>query len=104
MGIIEKQATKNAIYSYIGAALGFITITISAHLLNPDQNGLVRILIYISALFSQFSGLGFNTVTIRFFPYFRDKDKGHHGYLFYGIITTVIGFLICYAFFLCRMQ
>ncbi|OFY84031.1 MAG: hypothetical protein A3F72_18605 [Bacteroidetes bacterium RIFCSPLOWO2_12_FULL_35_15] len=100
MGIIEKQATKNAIYSYIGAALGFITITISAHLLNPDQNGLVRILIYISALFSQFSGLGFNTVTIRFFPYFRDKDKGHHGYLFYGIITTVIGFLICYAFFL----
>lgn len=99
MGIIEKQATKNAIYSYIGAALGFITITISAHLLNPDQNGLVRILIYISALFSQFSGLGFNTVTIRFFPYFRDKDKGHHGYLFYGIITTLTGFLICYAFF-----
>ncbi|MES2590595.1 MAG: oligosaccharide flippase family protein [Bacteroidota bacterium] len=99
MGIIEKQATKNAIYSYLGAALGFLTVMWSSHLLNPDENGLTRILVSISALFSQFAGLGFNAVTIRFFPYFRDKDKGHHGYLFYGIITTLLGFLICFLFF-----
>ena len=97
MGIIEKQATKNAIYSYLGAALGFITVMWSSHLLNPDEIGLTRILISISVLFSQFSGLGFNTVTIRFFPYFRNKDKGHHGFLFYGILVTLAGFLICYC-------
>lgn len=99
MGIIEKQATKNAIYSYLGAGLGFLTVLWSTHLLNPDEYGLTRILISVSALFSQFSTLGFNAVTIRFFPYFRNKDKGHHGYLFYGIITTLLGFLLCFICF-----
>lgn len=99
MGIIEKQATKNVIYSYLGAGLGFLTVLWSTHLLNPDEYGLTRILISISALFAQFSGLGFNVVTIRFFPYFRNKEKGHHGFLFYGIITVLIGFLICYLGF-----
>lgn len=100
MGIIEKQATKNAIYSYLGAGLGFLTVMWSSHLLSPDENGLTRVLVSISVLFSQFGGLGFNAVTIRFFPYFRSKDKGHHGYLFYGIITTLLGFFICYICFL----
>jgi O-antigen/teichoic acid export membrane protein len=99
MGIIEKQATRNAIYSYIGAALGFVTVMWSSHLLSPDENGLTRVLLSISMLFSLFFGLGFNSVTIRFFPYFRNKENGHHGYLFYGIITTAIGFLICCLFF-----
>lgn len=99
MGIIEKQATKNAIYSYLGAGLGFLTVMWSSHLLNPDENGLTRILVSVSALFSQFAGLGFNAVTVRYFPYFRNKDKGHHGYLFYGIITTLTGFLLCYICF-----
>ena len=100
MGIIEKQATKNAIYSYLGAGLGFLTVMWSSHLLNPDENGLTRILLSISILFSLFFGLGFNSITIRFFPYFRNKEKGHHGYLFYGITTTIIGFLICFLFFI----
>lgn len=99
MGIIEKQATKNAIYSYLGAFLGFITVMWSSHLLSPDENGLTRILVSTAVLFSQFANLGFNTVTVRFFPYFRNKDKGHHGYLFYGIITSLMGFLICLACF-----
>lgn len=99
MGIIEKQATKNLIYSYLGAGIGFITILLSAHVLKTDENGLTGILVSISALFSQFAGLGFNSVTVRFFPYFRNKEKGHHGYLFYGIIITLIGFFICYLLF-----
>ncbi|MGQ0829628.1 MAG: polysaccharide biosynthesis protein, partial [Bacteroidota bacterium] len=82
MGIIEKQATKNVIYSYVGAGLGFITLMWLAHLLSPSENGLIRILISYAALFAQFANLGFTSVTIRFFPYFRNKDKGHHGFLF----------------------
>ena len=99
MGIIEKQATKSLIYSYSGAILGFLTVMFSSHLLSADENGLTRILVSVSSLLSLFSGLGFNAVTIRFFPYFRNKDKGHHGFLFYGILTTLIGFSICYLIF-----
>lgn len=99
MGIIEKQATKNVIYSYMGIAIGFVTFILSAYILQANENGLTGILVSISALFSQFAALGFNGVTVRFFPYFRNKEKGHHGYLFYGIIITLIGFLVCYGVF-----
>lgn len=99
MGIIEKQATRNAIYSYLGALLGFFTVMFSSHLLTTDENGLTRIFVSISALFSQFGNLGFNAVTIRFFPYFKNKEKGHHGFLFYAILVALIGFIICLILF-----
>lgn len=100
MGIIEKQATKNAIYSYLGAGLGFITVMWLAHLLSPAENGARGLLISYAALFAQFANLGFTSVTNRFFPYFRNKEKGHHGFLFYALIITSIGFLLCYIIFL----
>ena len=101
MGIIEKQATRNAIYSYIGAGLGFITIMWIAHLLSPAENGAIRIIISYSALFAQFANLGFIAVTTRFFPYFRDHEKGHHGFLFYAIVVSLIGSLLALLVFLC---
>jgi O-antigen/teichoic acid export membrane protein len=104
MGIIEKQATRNAIYSYAGAGLGFITLIWLARL-GTAQNGVIRILISYAALFSQFANLGFTSVTIRFFPYFRNKDKGHHGFLFYALIVSLIGFIIfVFAFLILKPQ
>jgi O-antigen/teichoic acid export membrane protein len=99
MGIIEKQATRNVIYSYLGAGLGFITLMWLPHLLTTDENGLIRILISITALIAQFSNLGFTSVTIRFFPYFRNKEMGHHGFLFYAIFVSLIGFILCFIVF-----
>ena len=99
MGIIEKQASKNLIYSYAGASLGFLTLLWLSHTLTTDENGLIRILISVSTLFAQFSGLGFSIVTIRLFPYFRDKEKGHNGFLFYAIIVSLIGFCLCWVAF-----
>ena len=100
MGIIEKQATRNAIYSYMGAVLGFITVTWMSYLLTPSENGAIGIISSYAFLFAQFANLGFTSVTVRFFPYFRDKDKGHNGFLFYAILVSLIGFLICCIVFL----
>jgi O-antigen/teichoic acid export membrane protein len=101
MGIIEKQATKNVIISYLGAALGTVTtLLLLPYLLTTNENGLIGILVNVSALLAQFANLGFSTVTIRFFPYFKNKDKGHHGFLFYALIVSFIGFLLCYITFL----
>ena len=101
MGIIEKQATQNAIISYFGAGLGAITtLLLLPHLLTTSENGLIGILISVSTLFAQFGNLGFTTVTIRFFPYFKNKDKGHHGFLFYALLVSFIGFIVCYLIFL----
>lgn len=100
MGIIEKQATRNAIYSYLGAVLGFLTVTWMSYLLTPSENGVLAILTSYSFLFAQFANLGFTSVTVRFFPYFRDREKGHHGFLFYAMLVTLAGFFICWMVFL----
>ena len=99
MGIIEKQATKGTLYSYLGAILGFVTVIGMSHSLSTDENGLLRVLVSISTLFAQFANLGFTTVTIRFFPYFRDKEKGHNGFLFYALIVPFVGFALCMVVF-----
>lgn len=100
MGIIEKQATKNAIYSYLGAGLGAITVFWISNLLSTDENGLIRLLVSISTLLASFGNLGFSAVTIRFFPYFRNKEKGHHGFLYYALIVAFVGFLVVGLIFL----
>lgn len=99
MGIIEKQATKNAIYSYLGAGLGFITVMWLSHSLSTDENGLIRLLVSMATLLAQVSSLGFSAVTTRLFPYFRDKEKGHHGFLFYAITVSLVGFSLCWLVF-----
>ncbi len=105
MGIIETQATKNAIYSYLGAGLGFITVLWLPHLMSTDANGLLRVLVSVSLLMAQVANLGFPSVTIRLFPYFRNKENGHHGFLFYGIIISLVGFLLCLLlFFIFRQE
>ncbi|MBX7050673.1 MAG: polysaccharide biosynthesis C-terminal domain-containing protein [Flavobacteriales bacterium] len=95
MGIVIKQAFKTTVYSYVGAGLGFLTVWfVYRKWLTPEQNGLINLLISISAITGSLSNLGMTGVTLRFFPYFRDEEKKHHGFLFYPLIITLVGYLI----------
>ena len=95
MGIIIKQSIKGSIWSYLGVAVGFITTAyLFPKYLTPDVVGLFGLLLAWSTLFAQFSGLGFNGVTSRLFPYFRDKEKGHNGFLFIALMVSLIGFIL----------
>ena len=94
MGIVVQQATRNAIYSYIGAALGFVTVWfVNVQWLSPEQNGLISLLINISILTGSLSNLGMTGVTMRLFPTFRDHPS-YQGFLFYPLLLSCIGFLL----------
>ncbi|HHG85028.1 MAG TPA: hypothetical protein ENJ82_09820 [Bacteroidetes bacterium] len=94
MGIVRKQSIQSSIISYSGAAIGFINkILIFTYFLTEEEVGLANILMALGLLFAQFSALGYINVTLRFFPYFRDKKRGHHGFLFWTVIISLIGFL-----------
>jgi O-antigen/teichoic acid export membrane protein len=101
MGIIIKQSIKGSIWSYLGVAVGFVTTAyLFPNYLTTDTIGLFGLLVAWSALLAQFSSLGFNGVTSRLFPYFRDKDKGHNGYLFIAFVVMLVGFgLFLMAYF-----
>lgn len=95
MGIIQKQTIKGTFYSYIGVALGFITVgIIFPRFLNPDEIGLLNLLVAFSAIFAQFASLGMNGVTTRLFSYFRSYKNHHHGYFYILIVAIGIGFIL----------
>lgn len=94
MGIIQQQTIKGSFYSYLGIGIGFITLTfLQPKALTTEQIGLIGILTSFSQLFATFSILGFNG-TARYFPYFRNGKKNHHGYLFLACFVSGIGFLL----------
>lgn len=95
MGIIQKQAIKGTVYSYIGVGIGFITTALLfPKFLSTEEIGLLKLLVSFSMLFSQFASLGFVNVINRLFPYFRDKQAKHHGFLFVGLVITTAGVIL----------
>ncbi|MAE07128.1 MAG: polysaccharide biosynthesis protein [Bacteroidetes bacterium] len=100
MGIIKKQSISGTIYSYVGVVLGFITTgLLYPQIFTTEEIGLLRILVSYSLLFAQFAGLGINTVTIKLFPYFRNYERKHHGYLGLALLVSTVGLIISVAAF-----
>jgi O-antigen/teichoic acid export membrane protein len=96
MGIIKRQTIQSSIYTYAGVAVGFLTQGLFfPHLFSKAQYGLLSLLISLSLVLAQFSNLGINGAGGRYFPYFRNADRQHNGYLFIATLTTFIGSLIC---------
>ncbi len=101
MGIIQKQSVSGTIYSYIGVFLGFITTgLLFPRIFSTEEVGLLRLLVSYSVLFAQFASLGVNTATVKLFPYFRDKDKKHHGYLGMALLIVLAGLIVSIAVYL----
>ncbi len=95
MGIIQRQSIKGTIYSYMGVVLGFVTTGLMyPFILEEGEIGVLKLLMSYSALAAQIAGMGFNGVTVRLFPYFRDPKTSHKGFLFLGLIITAIGLII----------
>ena len=95
MGIIQRQAIKGTIYTYIGVVIGFVTAGILfPNILLPEQIGVTKLLVTFSLLFARLADLGFTGVANRLFTYFRNKEKKHNGFLFIALSVALVGFLI----------
>ncbi len=100
MGIIKRQTIKSTVYIYAGTVLGFITTALLfPKFFTAEQVGLLSLLVSYGMMFGQFGTMGFNGATVRFFPYFRNKDKQHHGFLFLLTIITLVGFALFLGIF-----
>ena len=101
MGVIQKQSISGTIYSYLGVLLGFITTGwLFPRILSTEEVGLLRILVSYSVLFAQFASLGINSVSVKLFPYFRDPEKKHHGYLGLTLIVGLTGVILSIGIYL----
>lgn len=95
MGIIRQQTITGSLVSYFGAILGLVnTGILYPYFFATDQIGLIVWLGAITTLAAQFSTLGFNNVTARLFPYFRNDNLNHNGYLFILFWVGMAGFIL----------
>lgn len=96
MGIIKRQTIQSSIYAYAGVAVGFLTQGIFfPNLFSKAQVGLLTLLISLAQVLAQLSNLGTNGAGGRYFPYFRNAEKQHNGYLLLTSLTTLVGFSLC---------
>jgi O-antigen/teichoic acid export membrane protein len=101
LGVIQKQSIAGTIYSYLGVLLGFITVGwLFPRILSTGQVGLLRILVSYSVLFAQFASLGINSVSVKLFPYFRNSEKKHHGFLGLALLVSLAGFILSTGIYL----
>jgi hypothetical protein len=95
MGIIQRQGLINSVISYTGLLLGAISLLfIQPYFLSKEEIGLTRVLFSFSSLIATFMPLGMNVITLKFFPHFRNHEKGHYGFFGLMFILPIIGFLL----------
>lgn len=94
MGIIQQQALRNTIASYLGTGFGVVSRLLMTIFLSPLQIGVLALLDSISGSFVVLFNLGYNQILIKLFPKYRDPSKGHNGFLVLGLIISIIGILL----------
>ncbi len=100
MNLLKKQGFYNSIILYIGTALGFFNLIILfQRFLTAEQIGFFNLIIAVSLLITQIASLGFGSVIVRYFPYFKTDDKSHNGFPLYVFKVTLIAFLVIVLFY-----
>ena len=102
MGIVQKDAFRTTVISYIGIVLGYINKgLLFIIILTEEQIGLVSLLITVGTLFAQLSGFGTAFTTLKFLPFFKDSERHHYGFfafifrmIVWGTIITAVGFIL----------
>lgn len=95
MGIIQKDALRTAIVSYVGMLLGYVNkVLLFVIFLTQEEVGLISLIFQLGLLFALFANLGSINSMWKFFPYFNNPKKQHHGFLSLNLIIALIGVLL----------
>ena len=95
MGIVARQSIKGTIATYIGVVVGIVTtFFIQTKALQPEQIGLIDILLQCSLLFGGLAQLGTNSSAMRYYPFFKDEEHRDHGFFGWTLLVPFIGFSI----------
>jgi O-antigen/teichoic acid export membrane protein len=94
VGIVIRQSFWNSLSAYIGVVLGaLMTLWLYPSILSADQYGLTRVLVSVATVSSTFAHLGMRNILLRYFPYFKNENQGHHGLLFWALLVPLLGFV-----------
>ena len=102
MGVVIRQSLKGTFVNYIGVVLGiFVQFYIVAKYVDPEVLGLSKVIYEIAFLLSTLALLGSGSTGMRFFPYFKDKESGNNGFLFYYLLFPILGVTLMTTLYVC---
>jgi len=98
MGVVARQGILNSIFIYAGIVLGYLNLMLLfTNFMTPEQLGLTRVLLALSMLGYQFSALGLVQTILRYFPFFKNKENGHNGFLFNVVLVSLVGSALVFS-------
>ncbi len=90
MGVVKRQGIKQSIVTYAGVVIGMVNVLfIYPAFLKEEELGIINYVRETAAMLSLFVFLGSTELVVRFFPYFKDEGKKHHGFLF--LLLSIVG-------------
>jgi len=101
MGVVKRQGTKDSILALFGILVGYANVMlVQPYCLQPEEIGLIRVLIQLAMLLLPFILLSTNAIVIRYFPYYNNKEKKHNGFIFFSLLIPLLGFIVVSILFL----
>src|SRR6478735_11459109 len=106
MGIVVRESIKTSIVTYIGMLIGAVNVLwLSTKFLTPDQVGAIKFINETGFLFAMFAAFGSTAIVDRYFPYWKNENEKHNGFLFYILAYSLVGFIVfTIIFYLLRNQ
>ena len=94
-GVIARQSLWASVINYAGSAVGlFTTFYLFPLVYTVAENGIIRMFIEVGALLAGVAQMGTGYSIWKFFPRFKNEEKGHHGVGFWLLLIPFIGFLL----------
>ncbi|TNE53309.1 MAG: hypothetical protein EP338_12300 [Bacteroidetes bacterium] len=95
MGFIQKDALRTMILNYLGMALGYLNKGVLFLIIfEPEQYGLINLLLGVGLLFAHLSNLGAMNAILRFLPFFKDQEDRRQGFLLLNVLFVFGGILL----------
>lgn len=80
---------------YAGVLLGFLNgVLLYPRILGPEVYGFVQWLFPTAAVLATVASLGMRSGVIRYFPFYRDREQGHSGFLGFCLLVAHLGLLL----------
>ncbi len=95
MGIIQRDSFRITLISYTGAIIGYLNkVFLFTNFLATEQVGLANLMVTLAMIYAQIAALGTHNITLRYLPFFKDRENNHHGFLTGMMALAMAGFLI----------
>jgi O-antigen/teichoic acid export membrane protein len=100
VGIIIRQSAWITAINYLGIVLGFLNVLYFYPLFfTPELVGLTGVLYEAALTLSIFSQFGLQAGIVRFFPFFKNPEKQHHGFATWMMLLNLGGFILLSGLF-----